>query len=62
MDECDELKARHMLLGACKSCSSLRSELAEKVAKISLLEMASSDGTVEKCMKCEALELEVANC
>jgi len=51
LDERDELKSRPVLLGACKSCLGLRSELAEKTAKISLLEMASSEGTVVKCAK-----------
>ena len=62
VDEHDELKARSTLLGACKFCSGLQSELAEKNAKLSLLEKASSDSIVMKCLKCEALELEVANC
>ena len=34
LDELEEVKARPILLGACKSCSGLQSELAEKVAKI----------------------------
>jgi len=62
LDERDELKSRPVLLGACKSCLGLRSELAEKTAKISLLEMASSEGTVVKCAKCDALEAEVNAC
>jgi hypothetical protein len=36
--------------------------LAEKVAKISCLEKVNLVSTMEKCMKCEALKLEVANC
>ena len=59
LDENDELKSRSGLLGACKSCSGLQSELAEKVARISLLEKASSDSTATKCAHCESLELEI---
>ena len=51
------------LLGACKLCSSLQSELAEKNKKISLLEMASSDSTGDgKCELCEGLVLELESC
>jgi uncharacterized cysteine cluster protein YcgN (CxxCxxCC family) len=50
------------LLGACKSYLSLQSELAEKVARISLLEKASSDSIVAKCVRCEVLELEIESC
>jgi hypothetical protein len=50
------------VLGACKSCPGLRSELAEKDAKLALFEKASSESTGAKCLKCEALELEVTNC
>jgi hypothetical protein len=58
LDENDELKSRYGLLGACKSCSGLQSELAEKNAKISALEKASSDSTVvAKCARCESLVL-----
>jgi hypothetical protein len=46
LDENDELKARSSLLDACKSCSGLESELAEKNAKILALKKASSDSTV----------------
>ena len=49
LDENDELKSRSSLLGACKSCSGLQSELAEKLAQISLLENASSDSTTARC-------------
>ena len=56
LDEHDELKARSILLGACKSCS-------EKNAKISALEKASSDSTaVARCALCESLELELESC
>ena len=52
-----------MLLGVCKSCPDLRSELAEKEAKISNLEKAISDSTVEaKCARCDGLVLELENC
>ncbi|MGZ7907529.1 hypothetical protein, partial [Haemophilus sp. SZY H53] len=60
--EVDELKARPSLLGACKSCAGLQSELAEKNAKIVSLEKASSDSTcVSRCTLCEGLEMEIAN-
>ena len=51
-----------MLLGACKSCPDLRSDLAEKNAKISNLEKAISDSTAEgKCARCEGLVLKLKN-
>ena len=60
LEEPDELKARSVLLGACKSCSGLQSELVEKNAKIYALEMASSDSTdAAKCARCESLVLEL---
>jgi hypothetical protein len=62
LDENDELKARSSLLGACKSCSSLQSELAEKNAKILALEKASSNSTVVECARCESLLLELESC
>jgi hypothetical protein len=62
MDEIEEMRARPLVLGACKSCPGLRSELAEKDAKLALFEKASSESTSAKCLKCEALELEVTNC
>ena len=46
LDENDELKSSSGLLGACKSCLGLQSELAEMNARISLLEKASSDSIV----------------
>jgi hypothetical protein len=55
----DELKARSSLLGACKSCLGLQSELAEKNAKILALEKASSDSMVVECARCESLVLEL---
>ena len=58
-DENDELKSRSGLLGACKSYSGLQSELVEKVARISLLEKASSDSTTARCARYEGLELEL---
>ena len=61
LDKNDELKSRSSLLGVCKSYSSLQSELAEKVARISLLEKASSDSTGAKCVRCEGLELEIVS-
>jgi hypothetical protein len=63
LDENDELKSRSGLLGACKSCSGLQSELVEKNAKISALEKASSDSTCAvKCARCESLVLELESC
>ena len=62
LDENDGLKSRSRLLGACKSCSGLQSELVEKVARISLLEKASSDSTATKCARCESLVLELESC
>jgi hypothetical protein len=60
LDENDELKSRSGLLGACKSCSGLQSELVEKNAKISALEKASSNSIgVAKCALCESLVLEL---
>ena len=60
--EVDELKARPSLLGACKTCPVLQSELAEKNAKIVSLEEANSGSTcVAKCALCEGLEMEIAN-
>jgi hypothetical protein len=62
LDENDELKARSSLLGACKSCSGLQSELAEKNAKILALEKVSSDSTIVECACCESLVLELESC
>ena len=62
LDKNDELKSRSSLLGVCKSYSSLQSELAEKVARISLLEKANSDSMVAKYVRCEGLELEIESC
>ena len=51
-----------MLLGACKTCPVLQSELAEKNAKIVSLEEANSGSTsVARCALCEGLEMEIAN-
>ena len=62
LDENDELKSRSSLLGACKSCSGLQSELTGKVARISLLEKARSDRTTAKYARCEDLKLEIESC
>jgi hypothetical protein len=62
LDENDELNARSSLLGACKSCLGLQSELAEKNAKILALEKASSDSTVVECACYESLVLEIESC
>jgi len=62
LDDNDELKSRSSLLGACKSCSGLQSELAEKVTRISLFEKARSDRTTAKYACCEGLELEIESC
>jgi hypothetical protein len=42
LDECGELQSRSSLLGACQTCPSLQTELAEKNARIASLEKASS--------------------
>jgi hypothetical protein len=62
LDENDELKARSSLLGACKSCSGLQSELAEKNVKILALEKANLDSTIVECARCESLVLELESC
>ena len=62
LDENDELKSRSSFLGACKSCSGLQSKLAKKVARISLLDKASSDSTTARCARYEGLELELESC
>jgi hypothetical protein len=62
LDENDEFKARSSLLGACKSCSGLQSELAEKNAKNLALEMASSDSTIVECACCESMVFELESC
>ena len=62
LDENDELKSRSGLLGACKSCSGLQSELAGMVARISLLEKASLDITAARCARCEVFKLELESC
>jgi hypothetical protein len=41
LDECDELRSRSILLGACTTCPALQNELAERNARIALLEKAS---------------------
>jgi hypothetical protein len=62
LDKNNELKARSSLLGVCKSCSGLQSELAEKNAKILALKKASSDSTVVECARYESLVLELESC
>jgi hypothetical protein len=62
LDENDKLQSRSGLLGACKSCSGLQSELTEKVARISLFEKASSNSTAARCTHCEGLALEIESC
>jgi hypothetical protein len=42
LDERDELQYRSSLLGVCTTCPALQTEVAEKNARISLLEKASS--------------------
>ena len=57
------MKSRPSLLGMCKLWSALQSEVAEKSAKIALLEKASSDSIgAAKCALCEAMELELESC
>ena len=36
--------------------------MAEKNAKLVVFEKVNSEGVALKCVKCEALELEIANC
>jgi hypothetical protein len=62
LDENDELKSRPILLGGCKSYSSLQSELVEKNVKIFALEKASLDSAAAGCARCEGLELEIESC
>jgi hypothetical protein len=63
LDENDKLKFRSGLLGACKSCAGLQSELVEKNVKIFALEKANSDRIgVAKCARCESLVLELESC
>jgi hypothetical protein len=42
LDECDELRSKSILLGVCTVCPGLQSELAERDARIALVEKASS--------------------
>ena len=45
-----------------QSYSGLQSELAEKVARISLLEKTSLDSIAARCARYEGLELELESC
>jgi hypothetical protein len=41
LGECDELRSRSSLFGACQTCFGLQTKLAKKNARIALLEKAS---------------------
>jgi hypothetical protein len=58
LDERDELRSRSILLGACTIFPSLQYELAERDARISLLEKASSVSAPAptQCALCEGLQ------
>jgi hypothetical protein len=58
LDERDELRSSFILLGACTVCPGLQSELAERDARIALLEKASlvSAPAPVQCALCEGLQ------
>jgi hypothetical protein len=64
LDECDELRSRSILLGACTICPGLQYELAERDARISLLEKASSVSAPApaQCALCEGLQSALECC
>jgi hypothetical protein len=57
LDERDEFKSRFSLLGVCTTCPGLQTELAERDARITLLEKDSSVSAPvpEQCALCEGL-------
>jgi hypothetical protein len=57
LDEHDELRSRSSLLGACTACPDLQTDLAERDARIALLEKASSmsASALAQCALCEGL-------
>jgi hypothetical protein len=57
LDERDGLRSRSILLGTCTVYPSLQSELAERDARIALLEKASSVSALApaQCALCEGL-------
>ena len=64
LDERDELRSRSILLGACTVCPGLQSELAERDARIALLEKASSVSAPApaQCALCEGLQSALESC
>lgn len=62
LDEVDEVKSRHSLLGACKSCPTLQKELKEKNARIALLEKESCVAKFEECVLYQGLVFELETC
>jgi hypothetical protein len=64
LDEHDELRSRSILLGACTICPGLQTELAERDARIALLEKASSVSAPAptQCALCEGLQSALESC
>jgi hypothetical protein len=64
LDERDELRSRSILLGVYTVCPSLQSELAEREARIDLLEKASSVSAPApaQCALCEGLQSALESC
>jgi ferredoxin len=64
LDERGELRSRSILLGACIVCPSLQSELADRDARIALLEKASSvsASAPTQCALCEGLQYALESC
>ena len=64
LDERDELRSRSSLLDACTVCPSLQTELAERDARIALLEKASSVSVPApvQCALCEGLQSALESC
>jgi hypothetical protein len=64
LDERDYLRARSSLLGVCTICPSLQIELAERDARIALLEKASSVSApaLAQCELYEGLQSALESC
>lgn len=62
IDELNEVKSRPSLLGTCKLWPALQSQVAEKSAKITLLEKASCETLQGECALCQGLILELEAC
>lgn len=64
LDERDELRSRSSLLGVCTVCPGLQTELAERDARIALLEKASSVSAPApvQCALCEGLQSALESC